>query len=82
MVREAGLFDLDERRRKLSEVGDPLVRLRQHRLQRDPDALAAPANCACLTQTDRQSPPKPQSAPNIEGLRDVRTAPPRPLTAC
>ena len=29
MVREPGLFDLDERYRKLSEVGDPLVRLRQ-----------------------------------------------------
>jgi hypothetical protein len=49
MVREAGLFDLDKRRRKLSEVGDPLVRLRQYRLQRDPDALAAPANRAAET---------------------------------
>jgi IS5 family transposase len=29
MVREPGLFDLDERYRKLSEVGDPLVRLSQ-----------------------------------------------------
>jgi IS5 family transposase len=27
MVREPGLFDLDDRYRKLSEVGDPLVRL-------------------------------------------------------
>ncbi|GEM_PF-5384868 len=28
MVRQAGLFDLDERYRKLSEVGDPLGRLK------------------------------------------------------
>jgi len=33
MVRKPGLFDLDERRRKLSELGDPLVRLvKQHRM--------------------------------------------------
>lgn len=29
MVRQPGLFDLDERYRKLSEVGDPLTRLRE-----------------------------------------------------
>ncbi len=29
MVRQAGLFDLDERYRKLSEVGDPLGRLKE-----------------------------------------------------
>jgi transposase, IS5 family len=29
MVRQPGLFDLDERYRKLSEVGDPLMRLKE-----------------------------------------------------
>jgi hypothetical protein len=29
MVRQPGLFDLDERYRKLSEVGDPLRRLKE-----------------------------------------------------
>jgi hypothetical protein len=29
MVRRPGLFDLDERYRKLSEIGDPLTRLKE-----------------------------------------------------
>jgi hypothetical protein len=29
MVRHPGLFDLDERYRKLSGVGDPLMRLKE-----------------------------------------------------
>ena len=29
MVRQPGLFDLDERYRKLSEIGDPLNRLKE-----------------------------------------------------
>ncbi len=39
-------------------------RPRQHRLRRDPDALAAPTNRVCLTQTDRR-PAADASKPTI-----------------